>query len=271
MRNGRTDEALRCDHCALEIYWPRMTLHPSAIAQAADELQRRETARLAAAVVPTLEGLRFLSAQQLRARTALMLERLGYDLLTSDTAADVIAAKDGKKYLVAFAPPTELAPTHINHVSRLHKAVVAANAAAGFFITPRGFTRDAEAYAATAPLKLVDGPKLVASLARSMAGVTMPDTYQAMCRECGEIVTHRLDQGEALACANGHAVPPTIAKAALADRQEGGSASRTYAPPRRYTRREVNAHNSRYMARMKKRRPRHAPATPDTEPEPFES
>jgi Restriction endonuclease len=242
-------------------------LTSSALARAADELQQREYSRLAAAQVPSVEGLRFLGGRQLRARVALMLEHLGYELLTPDTASDVVATKDGKKYLMAFAPPTELAPTHTNHLTRLHRAVIDANAASGFFITPRGFTRDAEAYAATAPLKLVDGPQLVASLKRSMAGVTQPDSYKAMCRTCGEIVTHRLDHAEAVSCANGHAVAPTIAQAALADRQDGGSSSRTYTPPRPYTRREVNAHNTKYIARMKKRR-RPVPSEPDTAPEP---
>jgi hypothetical protein len=57
----------------------------------------------------------------------------------------------------------------VRDVARLHAAVVAANATAGFFITSRSFTPEAEAYAATAPLKLVDGAKLVASIQRSMA------------------------------------------------------------------------------------------------------
>jgi hypothetical protein len=56
--------------------------------------------------------------------------------------------------------------------------VIAANATAGFFITTRGFTRDAEAYAATAPLRLVDGPKLIASIKRGMKGAAMPDSYK---------------------------------------------------------------------------------------------
>jgi len=241
------------------------TLHPSTIARAADELQQRETARLASCVTPTVEGLRFLSGRQLRARVATMLERLGYELLTPDTATDVVAVKDGKKYLVAFAPDTELAPTHTNHLTRLHRAVIAASAAAGFFVTPRGFTRDAEAYAANAPLKLVDGPKLVASITRSMQGIKTPDSYKAMCRQCGEIVMHRVDGGEAVPCANGHPVAPTIAKAAFT-RQEGGSLSRTYTPPRAYTRREVNAHNSKYIARMKKRK-RDAASEPVAAPE----
>jgi hypothetical protein len=208
---------------------------------AADELQHREFTRLTAAVVPSVDALRLLTAQQLRARVATMLQHLGYDLLTPETAADLVTTKDGKKYVVAFATPTELAPTSLGHLTRLHAAVVSAGAVAGFFITPRGFTRDAEAYAATAPLKLVDGAKLVASIKRSMADVTMPESYQAMCRQCGEIVQHTLDRAEAIPCRNGHPVAPTIARAALVmRRQEGGStSSRTYTPPRRYSRQEV--------------------------------
>ena len=87
------------------------------------------------------------------------------------------------------------------------------------------------------------------------------------------VVFRALVDGEAVPCANGHPVAPTIAQAAFT-RQEGGSTSRTYTPPRPYTRREINAHNSRYVARMKKRK-RAAPgepvAVPEFAPEPFAS
>lgn len=242
--------------------------------QAADELHRQETARLAASIVPTLDSLRFLNSNQLRARVADMLERLGYQLMTPETATDLLAMKDGKKYVIAFASTLDQQPTQANQLTRLHSAVIAGNADAGFYITTRGFSRDAEAYAATAPLKLVDGPKLVASIKRSMQDVTPLDTYRAMCRQCGEVVTHQLDKPEAKTCSAGHTVPPTIARAAIAPRrQEGGSTSRTYEPPRRYTRREVNAHNSKYARRMQKRKPRTAPKEPaadhDPAPDPF--
>lgn len=194
-----------------------------------------------------------------------MLERLGYELLTPETAADLVMTKDGIKYVVAFATPTDLAPTPLGHLARLHEVVVASNAAAGYYITPRGFTLDAEAYAKTAPLKLVDGPKLVASIERSMEGVTMPDSYKAICRQCGEIVRHTLDHAEAIPCRNGHPVAPTIARAALVmAKQDGGStSSRTYTPPRRYSRQEVRTHNTKYQARMRKRKPQTAAPSPE--------
>jgi hypothetical protein len=121
---------------------------------AAADLRHREFARLAAAVVPSIDALRLLTAQELRARVATMLERLGYELVTPETAAELLAVKDGKKYVIAFATPTDLAPTPLRPITRLHAAVVTAGAAAGFFITPRGFTREAEAYAATASLNV---------------------------------------------------------------------------------------------------------------------
>jgi Restriction endonuclease len=237
---------------------------------AAQELREREFSRLAAAIVPTLDALRLLNALELRARTARMLERLDYELITSEMAADLLATKDGKKYVVTFASTTDQSATRPNELSRLHAAVIKANAAAGFYITPRGFTRDAEAYALTAPLKLVDGPRLIASITHSMHGEGVPTTYKAMCRQCGEIVSNSLDRGEAIPCPNGHPVAPTIARAALAIRkEEGGSTSRSYTPPKVYTRREINAHNSKYIARMKKKRkPRPASEPPSASPEP---
>jgi Restriction endonuclease len=152
----------------------------SDFAIAAQERREQEFSRLATAIVPTLEGLRLLNARELRERVARMLERLDYELLTPETAADLLATKDGKKYVVAFASTTDQSTTRPNDLTRLHAAVVNANAAAGFYITPRGFTRDAEAYATTAPLKLIDGPQLIAAIARSTHGESVPATYKAL-------------------------------------------------------------------------------------------
>jgi hypothetical protein len=58
---------------------------------AAAELRAREFARLASALVPTLEGLRLLNARELRASAARMLEHLGYELLTPEMAGDLLA------------------------------------------------------------------------------------------------------------------------------------------------------------------------------------
>ena len=77
------------------------------------------------------------------------------------------------------------------------------------------FTPDAEDYAKTAPIKLVDGRDLDRSMRKSFEGVTLPETYSAMCCQCGCTVQHRLDGAEALPCPEGHMVPPTIALAAL--------------------------------------------------------
>lgn len=231
---------------------------------AADELHARELTRITAAIVPTVDALRSLSSKQIRARVATMLERLGYELLTPETATDLLLTKDGKKYVAAFTLQTDLTPTPVGSLTRLHSAVVTAGAASGFFITPRGFTRDAEAYAATAPIKLVDGQKLVASIRRSMEGTTTPDSYKAMCRQCGEIVKHQLTGSEAVLCGSGHAVAPTIAQAAFVIRKdEAGSTSRTYTPPRRYSRQEVRAHNAKYQAKMRKRKTKTQGAAPD--------
>jgi len=52
----------------------------------------------------------------------------------------------------------------------LHEAVVAASAEAGFYITTGKFSAASRDYAASAPIKLVDGEKLVASIKQSLGG-----------------------------------------------------------------------------------------------------
>jgi hypothetical protein len=241
----------------------------------AEFLRQQEFARLSAATVPTLESLRFLNPQQLRGCVTDMLVRLRYEVLTPETATDLLVIKDGKKYVVAFASTVDQLPTQANHLTGLHKAIIATNAAGGFYVTTRGFSRDAETYAKTVTITTVNGPQLVASIKRSMEGMPTPDGYKAMCRQCGEIVTHRLDrQAEAIPCSSGHPVAPTIPRAALdVGARPGGSTSRTYEPPRTYTRREVNAHNAKYAARKKKERKPVGPKEPaldcDAGPDPF--
>ena len=77
----------------------------------AEFLRQQEFARLAAATVPTLESLRFLNPQQLRGCVTDMLVRRRYEVLTPETATDLLAIKDGKKYVVAFASTVDQLPT----------------------------------------------------------------------------------------------------------------------------------------------------------------
>jgi hypothetical protein len=100
---------------------------------AADELRKEEFVRLADAVPPTLEALRSLTPAQLRAEVTLMLERLGYLVHSDASAHDLVVTKDGRKYIVACAPPADREPTPTRDLARLHAAVVAATAEGGFY------------------------------------------------------------------------------------------------------------------------------------------
>lgn len=230
---------------------------------AADELRRQEFARLADAVTPRLEALRSLMPAAFRAEIALMLERLGHTLITDPTAPDLVTTKTGRKYVTACANPADPAPIKIPALQRLHDRVVAANAQAGFYVTARIFTPEAEEYAEAAPIHLVDGELLTRSMNRSKKGVLLPQTYKAICRQCGEIVQHRLDQGEALPCGNGHLVAPTIARAALVRRRQPQPTAADHQVPaphgpraksrnksaKAQRRRKIRAHNHQARAR----------------------
>jgi hypothetical protein len=185
-------------------------------AQQADRLRQQEFARLADALPPTLAVLRSLTPGPFGAEeVGSMFERLGYTVITHATARDFVMTKEGSKYLVACALPAHVEPTRMQELARLHSAITAASAKAGYYVTTRSFTPDAQVYAATAPIELIDGEKLVVMMQESKAGAILPETYNSMCRQCGALVQHRLDQADAVPCAQGHLVAPTIARAAL--------------------------------------------------------
>jgi hypothetical protein len=196
-----------------------------------------------------------------REEIAAMLERLGHTLISA--GGNIVTVKDGRKYLTACAEPTEPTPTKTPAVRRLHEAVVAAGAARGFYVTPRGVTPEAEHYAAHAPIDLVDGALLIKSMQRSRKGVPLPLSYRAMCRQCGKIVRHRLDNAEARPCGSGHLVAPTVSRAVLipfrppppAEPDTAGAAKPGHVvkprnmSPKAQRRRAIRAHNHRLRSR----------------------
>jgi Restriction endonuclease len=236
---------------------------------AADELRRQEFSRLSAGVTPRLEVFRSMTADAFRTEIALMLERLGHTV--ASTVTDIVTTKQGRKYITACATPTEQTPTKAPALRRLHDAVIAGNAARGFYVTPRSFTPEAEHYAASAPIDLVDGRLLIRSMHRSRNGMLLPSSYKVMCCQCGELVQHRLGNDEAVPCSNGHLVAPTIARAALVPFRppapQPGSTANAPKParvikPRNMSlkaqrRRKIRAHNLKARARSSTTFPQH--------------
>ena len=195
-------------------------------------------------MVPTLEALRSLSQAELRIEVADMLDRLGYTLVATTDAGELIVMKDDRKLVVTCARPAE--PVRPQAIARLHETILSANAAAGFYVTARSFEPDAIAYAAGLPITPVDGEKLVASMRHSKTDAASPEIYKAMCKICGGIVEHRLSCAKSLPCGRGHFVAPTIARAALFPEHSTPSSSggkSSPAPRARHRRMTPKAHN----------------------------
>lgn len=91
-----------------------------------------------------------------------MLEGLGYELLTPDTASVVVG--EGWQKISGRGACADAHEPPDRAASRRDPMPAPPPVSSS---RPRGFTRDAEAYAVTAPLKQVDGPKLVPSTTRS--------------------------------------------------------------------------------------------------------
>jgi hypothetical protein len=160
----------------------------SNIQRAAEELHRQEFDRLAAAVTPTVQALRSMTAAALRDEVALMWERLGHTVIAGPGASDIVTTKGERKFITACANPADPAPTGTAALCRLRNKVVATYAERGFYVTAGSFTAEARRFAETAPVQLIDGPELIRALQRSRKGMLLPQTYQAMCRQCGDIV-----------------------------------------------------------------------------------
>jgi hypothetical protein len=98
----------------------------------------------------------------------------------------------------------------------------------------------------------------VRALNQSRKGILLPQTYRAMCGECGAIIQHKLGDDEAKPCGCGHLVAPTIARAMLKPPRSaatGTGSNKAQPAPRPLSRREIRAHNAKYEARMM-RKPR---------------
>jgi hypothetical protein len=224
---------------------------------AADELRRQEFARLRDAVTPRPETLRSMTADALREEIAGMWERLGHTLVSSPDAAEIVTVKDARKFVTMCGNPADPMPARFAAISRLRDRVVALSAERGFYVSVRGFTPDAQQFGDDAPVQLIDSAELIRSMQRSRKGVLLAQSYKAMCRQCGDIVQHRLDSDEAKRCGEGHFVAPTIARSELVKpRQQPATGRNAPAPGMRpLSRREIRAHNAKYEARMM-RKPR---------------
>jgi hypothetical protein len=219
--------------------------------RAAAELHRQELARLAAAVTPRPEQLRSMNVAALREQSAGMWERLDHDIITTPDAAELVTVKGERKFITICGNPADPAPASTAALRRLRDRVVAASAERGFYISVRGFTAEALQYAEGVPVQLINCEQFIRALQRSRKGMVLAQTYKAMCRQCGDIVQHRVSSDEAKRCGSGHFVAPNIARGDLVKPRPQPGASQPGAAPalRPLTRRQIRAHNFKVRAR----------------------
>jgi len=71
---------------------------------AADELRRRQCARISAAATPRIEVFLSMTGDAFRTEIALMLERFGHIVISRIN--DIVTTKQGRKDVTACATPT---------------------------------------------------------------------------------------------------------------------------------------------------------------------
>jgi HJR/Mrr/RecB family endonuclease len=181
---------------------------------AATGLQTKERIRIAKSIVPSIEELRRLTPQGFEDEIARMFERLGFEVrqtpYTNDGGRDAILIKEGKKYLLECKKYKDGGLSGRPDLQKFHSAIVTDGAISGFFVTAGRFTKEANELAKIVPIELIDNKKLLRMMFDSKPSATSDDSYRSMCRQCEDIVSHRLRVPRSVNCRNGHAVAPTL-------------------------------------------------------------
>jgi len=143
-----------------------------------------------------------------------MFERLGYEVkqtpYTNDGGRDAILTKDGSTFLVECKRYAEGGLSGRPDLQKFHSAIVTDRAKSGFFVTAGGFTQEAKIFAETVQIKLIDRDALVRMMFESKPAAADDDTYRSMCRQCEDVVSHRLRAPQCVKCRNGHVVEPML-------------------------------------------------------------
>ncbi|MBR0793971.1 restriction endonuclease [Bradyrhizobium jicamae] len=214
VRGGRTRKL--CFKCIEEQKAAAQELlRQQAIHREADLLRDRERRRLYSSLVPNLDELRRLDPFEFEDAVARMFERLGYSVRqtpkTKDGGRDAILTKDGVKYLVECKKYGDGLTSSRPDLQKFHSAIMSDKAKSGFFVTSGTFTKDAIDWAAKHPVvDLVDSHKLVDLMFASKPAASGDDSYQSACKNCGDIVTHRLRAPLDVVCSKGHVVSPPL-------------------------------------------------------------
>jgi hypothetical protein len=180
----------------------------------ARELAKQESARLFGLYVPKLEELRGLSPQKFEDMIAAMFQRLGYDVeqtpYSNDYGRDAIMIRNGKKVLLECKRYGPDVSSDREQLQKFHSAMVTDKADAGFFVTTGRVTNGAIEFAKRVSIEIVSAGAILDIYFESLGDAAEDVTYQSLCIECGNTVTHSLRSQSPVLCSNGHSVAPTI-------------------------------------------------------------
>jgi hypothetical protein len=184
------------------------------LATRAEEMAKRETARLSKIYVPTMDQLRNLSPNEFEDKIAAMFERLGFNVgqtpYVSDHGRDAIMYSDGNKILLECKRYGEETTSDRPQLQIFHSAIISDKAAAGYFVTTGRVSNGAIEFAKKASITIVSGESLLDTYFNSLGGIAAPPTYTALCLECGEEVTLSVKTQSSVLCSRGHSVVAPI-------------------------------------------------------------
>ena len=184
------------------------------LATRAEEMAKRETARLSKTYVPTMEQLRDLSPNEFEDAIGAMFERLGFAVeqtpYVGDHGRDAIMHHDGNKVLLECKRYGKEKTSDRPQLQIFHSAIVSDKASAGFFVTTGRVTSGAIEFAKKSSITIISGNSLREMYFNSLGRLAELPTYTALCLECGEEVTLSVKTQSSVLCSRGHSVAAPI-------------------------------------------------------------
>lgn len=187
----------------------------------ADEKEALEKTRLRSSILLTLDELRALTPYEFEGEIANMFRRAGFDVeqtpATNDFGRDAVMWKKGKKFLLECKRYDASGLSSRPDLQKFHSAMTTDNAQKGYFVTTGGFTTAAIEFSKTAEIVAIDQHQLLKFMHISKPHASADDSYQSICRECGDVVHHHLRAPETVRCRYGHSVSPTLTLDSILD------------------------------------------------------
>ncbi|WP_217558082.1 restriction endonuclease [Paenibacillus sp. GbtcB18] len=206
----------RCIECSNALRREEEEKLKAEILQRAIELQDQEARRIHQLRKERAEDFYSLTPREFEQAIANLYKKLGYDVqltpYVNDGGKDIIAWKNGKKYLIEckkYGPDKKIGRPLLQ---KLFAAMTEEKAYKGIFVATCYFTDSAYEYGKKYNISCISFSTLSKMLTEAIPDSEKEVEFDQMCLECGDIVSFFIRNGEDRICSKGHVVKKQLPK-----------------------------------------------------------